>query len=237
MEATKYLSMTELEAGMEYIRQSPGDRGVLKMIVRRPEEDEREVVEARAELDLADGLVGDNWKTRGNKHTPDGSANPNAQITVMNARAIELLALEQERWSLAGDQLYIDMDLSDDNIPPGTRARDRFSHYRSLCRTAYGLSEVFGTVRCGGHEVCQLARGKTTSLTRNQYEDRPGRSHSRGRCSEENTRHLTPPMARSSDKMDVYLEVGQKRTFAGALDWPGWCRSGRRRRISAASSL
>lgn len=120
MEATKYLSMTELEAGMEYIRQSPGDYGVLKMIVRRPEEDEREVVE-RAELDVSEGLVGDNWKTRGNKHTVDGSANPDAQITVMNSRAIELLAQEQERWSLAGDQLYIDMDLSDANLPPGTR--------------------------------------------------------------------------------------------------------------------
>lgn len=34
-------------------------------------------------------------------------------------------------------------------------------------------------------------------------------------------------MARSSRPHDVYLEVGQKRTFAGAIDWPGWCRSGR----------
>lgn len=120
MEAMKYLSMTELEAGMEYIRQSPEDNGILKMIVRRPKDDEREVVE-RAELDLSEGLVGDNWRARGSNHTADGSANPNAQITVMNARTIELLAQEEERWSLAGDQLYIDMDLSDDNIPPGTR--------------------------------------------------------------------------------------------------------------------
>ena len=73
------------------------------------------------ELDLAEGLIGDNWRARGNKHTVDGSANLNAQITVMKARMIELLAQEEERWSLAGDQLYIDLDLSDDNIPPGTR--------------------------------------------------------------------------------------------------------------------
>lgn len=26
---------------------------------------------------------------------------------------------------------------------------------------------------------------------------------------------------------DIYLEVGRRRVFAGALDWPGWCRSGR----------
>jgi hypothetical protein len=116
----KHLSMTELESGIEYIRQSPKDSGILRMIARRPRDDEREVVES-AELDLSEGLLGDNWRARGSKHMPDGSANPNAQITVMNARAIGLVAQEQERWSLAGDQLFIDMDLSDDNLPAGTR--------------------------------------------------------------------------------------------------------------------
>lgn len=120
MEAIKYLSRTELEAGLDYIRQSPRDNGVLRMIVSRPVDDEREVTEW-GELDLSEGLIGDNWKRRGSKHTEDGSANLDAQITVMNARTIELLAQEEERWPLAGDQLYIDMDLSDDNIPAGTR--------------------------------------------------------------------------------------------------------------------
>jgi len=112
--------MAELEASMAHIRQSPKDNGVLRMIVRRPRENEREVVE-RGELDLSQGLIGDNWKGRGSKHTPDGSANIHAQLTVMNSRTIELLAQAEERWSLAGDQLYIDMDLSDNNLPPGTR--------------------------------------------------------------------------------------------------------------------
>jgi MOSC domain-containing protein YiiM len=119
MEAIKHLSMTELEAGMPYIHQSPRDHGVLKMIVRRPRDDEREAVE-HGELDLSKGLVGDNWKMRGNKHMPDGSANVNAQITIMNSRAIELVAQDQGRWPLAGDQLYIDLDLSRENLPPGT---------------------------------------------------------------------------------------------------------------------
>ena len=116
----QHLSMIELESGMDCIRQSPKDSGTLKMIVRRPREDEREVVD-RAELDLTEGLIGDNWKRRGSKHMPDGTANPNAQITVMNARAIELVAQDRERWSLAGDQLYIDMELSEDNLSAGTR--------------------------------------------------------------------------------------------------------------------
>ena len=120
MEALKYVSKEMLEAGIEYIRQSPKDNGVLKMIVRRPMEDEREVI-AEGELSLAEGLNGDNWKARSNSHTPDGSANPESQVTLMNARAIELLAQQMERWSLAGDQLYIDMDLSDENLPAGTR--------------------------------------------------------------------------------------------------------------------
>ena len=116
----KQLTMVELEEGMEYIRQSPKDQGILKMIVRRPTVDEREILE-ECELDLEQGLAGDSWKDRGSSHTPDGAANINAQLTIMNARVIALLAQDEARWPLAGDQLYIDMDLSEDNIPPGTR--------------------------------------------------------------------------------------------------------------------
>ena len=120
MEAIKYLSMPELEAGMQYIQRSPKDGGVLKMIVRRPNDDEREAIR-HGKLDLLEGLIGDNWKARGSKHTPDGSANLNAQVTVMNSRLIELVAQAEDRWSLAGDQLYVDIDLSHENLPPGTR--------------------------------------------------------------------------------------------------------------------
>ena len=120
MEAVRNLTMAELEAGMEDVRRSPRDSGVLEMIVRRPRDDERETVES-AELDPLQGLVGDNWKARGSKHSPDGSANLDMQLTIMNARTIALVAQDRERWPLAGDQLYIDIDLSDGNLPPGTR--------------------------------------------------------------------------------------------------------------------
>jgi MOSC domain-containing protein YiiM len=40
---------------------------------------------------------------------------------LMGARAAGLIAGDRERWSLAGDQLYVDLDLSGDNLPPGTR--------------------------------------------------------------------------------------------------------------------
>ena len=120
MDTTLHPSIAELEDRIEYIRQSPKDQGVLKMIVRRPRDDEREIVR-EAELSLEEGLLGDNWKIRGSKHMPDGSATPQAQTTVMNARLIEMVAQREERWPLAGDQLYVDLDLSDENLSPGTR--------------------------------------------------------------------------------------------------------------------
>jgi hypothetical protein len=90
------------------------------MIVRRPRTEEREVLQ-EGELNPFEGLVGDNWRMRGSSRTRDGSANPDSQLTIMNSRLIALLAESRERWPLAGDQLFIDLDLSADNLPPGTR--------------------------------------------------------------------------------------------------------------------
>ena len=115
-----HLSMQELEEGIENIRQSPRNNGVQEMIVRRPQVDEREQL-TEGLLDVTEGLVGDNWKVRGSKSTPDGSAHPDMQINIMNARVIALLAQEKERWQLAGDELFIDLDLSAANLPAGTR--------------------------------------------------------------------------------------------------------------------
>ena len=112
--------MQELEAALDHLRQAPKDEGLLHLIVRRPEVDRREVLE-EAELDLEKGLIGDNWLVRGSKKTPDGSAHPEMQINIMNARVTALVAREKERWPLAGDQLYIDMDLGHENLPPGSR--------------------------------------------------------------------------------------------------------------------
>jgi hypothetical protein len=75
----------------------------------------------QAELDLVQGLVGDTWNRRRSKSTPDGSPNIEMQITVINSRVAALVAREKSRWQLAGDQLYVDMDLSAENLPSGTR--------------------------------------------------------------------------------------------------------------------
>lgn len=120
MADVRQLTTAELEAGLDDIRRAPKDNGVLELIVRRPSVDEREVLDV-GELDLTDGLVGDNWRVRGSKSTPDGAAHPEMQLNIMNARATMLVAQSKERWPLAGDQLYVDFDLSEENVPPGTR--------------------------------------------------------------------------------------------------------------------
>lgn len=120
MMGERHLTREELEAGLDEIRRSPQDKGVLELIVRRPQTEEREVL-AEAGLDLTEGLVGDNWRLRGSSRTADGSAHPEMQLNVMNSRAIALVAQAKERWQLAGDQLFIDLDLSVKNLPPGTR--------------------------------------------------------------------------------------------------------------------
>jgi MOSC domain-containing protein YiiM len=106
-------TLAELEAGLDHIRGSPREAGALDMIVRRPRSGEREVLDA-ARLDPIEGLVGDRW----------GTALPRRdeqQLTLMNSRVMALVAQDRSRWPLAGDQLYVDLDLTADNVPPGTR--------------------------------------------------------------------------------------------------------------------
>jgi hypothetical protein len=115
-----HLTVSRLEDGLDHVRSSPTDVGRVELIVRRPAVDEREVLDEGV-LDLADGLVGDSWRARGNSRTADGSAHPDMQLNVINARLSSLVAVDPERRALAGDQLHLDLDLSHANLPPGTR--------------------------------------------------------------------------------------------------------------------
>lgn len=111
---------TELRAGLDEVRRSPADHGTLELIVSRPAPGEREVL-IEAQFDEVVGLVGDNWLARGSRRTPDGSADPQAQLNIMNSRAVALISPDPSRRPLAGDQLYLDLDLSPENLPVGTR--------------------------------------------------------------------------------------------------------------------
>ncbi|MCY4412218.1 MAG: hypothetical protein OXC27_17320 [Caldilineaceae bacterium] len=116
MSTVTHMKMEELEQSLDEIRSAPKTKGRLELIVRRPRSGEREVVD-EAELSVAEGLVGDNWSTR----TPGAPLEPERQLTIMNARVAGLLAQDAGRWELFGDQLYMDLELSEENLPNGTR--------------------------------------------------------------------------------------------------------------------
>jgi hypothetical protein len=118
-ETPTYRRADELEAFLPMLDAAPKDVGALRLVVRRPSVGAREVLE-RGELDLAVGLVGDTWLERGSSRRADGSANPDAQLNVMSHRMVEFLASGPAREPLAGDQLYLDLDLSYDNLPAGS---------------------------------------------------------------------------------------------------------------------
>ena len=120
-DVARQLTTEELEAGLERIEAAPRDEGVVELIVRRPAEGEREVLE-QGTLDLREGLVGDRWSRRASSKTADGSPNVETQLTLISARVVDLVAAgDRGRWALAGDQLYVDLDISLENLPAGTR--------------------------------------------------------------------------------------------------------------------
>ena len=114
--AVRHLTRAELDAGLELIRSSPIDNGVVELIVSRPQPGARKVLD-EAQLDPSAGMIHDSWAKR------DAAPDPATQLTVMNARAIALFAQDRARWPLAGDQLYVDLDLAHDNLPPGSRLK------------------------------------------------------------------------------------------------------------------
>ncbi len=118
----KHLTREELQAGLPHILASPQDNGMLEAIVIRPESGERADLES-CEISLEGGTHGDRWAKGCWMTTEDGKPHPDVQICIMNARCIALVAQERERWPLAGDNLFIDIDLRPNSLPPGQRLK------------------------------------------------------------------------------------------------------------------
>ncbi len=110
----------EIEKRYDALPKCPSNNGSLALIVRRPNIDQREIIE-QGELSLEEGLVGDNWIRKGSRHTPDGSAHIEQQLTLMSTRALKAITDDETTWPLAGDQLLVDFELSDKELPAGTQ--------------------------------------------------------------------------------------------------------------------
>ena len=144
--------LAPFDLGLEHVRRSPADVGTVDLIVIRPDIDQRLVV-AEALLTVANGIDGDNWSSRSSRRTPDGSALVDAQLTLMSSRAAQLFAGDRDRWALAGDQLYVDLDISEAALPAGTRlalgTADHRGDARTPPRTAPSSPSATGSTCCG----------------------------------------------------------------------------------------
>ena len=117
---SQHATNSEMERALEHLLAAPQDKTILQLIVVRPEKDQRQVV-AEAELSPTGGICGDRWISDHWKQRPDGTSDPQAQVSLMNARVLELIAGDSEAMSLAGDNLIVDMDLSESNLPAGSK--------------------------------------------------------------------------------------------------------------------
>ena len=113
--------MVDLEANLSEIRKSPSQQGVVDLIVCRPQKNTRQELDT-GELTIEEGLVGDNWKMRA-AGSKDKSVHQNTQLAFINSRVISVIANNKDRWELAGDQFYVDFDLSKNNVPSGARLK------------------------------------------------------------------------------------------------------------------
>jgi MOSC domain-containing protein YiiM len=173
----RHLTLDELEAGLPGLLTSPRDQGTLEMIVRRPAIGAREVV-AIGELDLADGLVGDTWKLRGSSRSADGGPHPEMQINVMNSRVVDFIAQDRDRWALAGDQLFVDLDLSAENLPPGTRLSMGTAVIEVTPQPHTGCAKFVERFGVDAMKFVNSPRGRQLSLRGiNARVVRPGRIH------------------------------------------------------------
>ena len=120
MESIEHATVDELSEKMDWLLESPKDGGVVRGIVVRPYTDERKELK-QARLSPEGGVEGDRWASTAQRKLKDGRLNPDVQVTLTNARLIEVLAKDRANWSLSGDQLYVDMDLSMENLQPGQR--------------------------------------------------------------------------------------------------------------------
>ena len=116
----RFASTDELLAALPYLDEAPKDAGTLELLVRRPGIGQREIL-TEGELSLEVGLVGDTWQDRPSTRTDDGGPHPEMKLNVMSWRMVSTLADNDDLRAQAGDQLYVDLDLSHDNLPAGSQ--------------------------------------------------------------------------------------------------------------------
>lgn len=157
------LTIEQIENGMADVHASPKRNGSLEMLVVRPKTGERLVLDT-VEASVEGGVHGDNWAERKGSRNDDGSINTAAQVTLMNSRFVQLIAGSRERWSLAGDQLFVDFDLSEANIPPGSRVQVGDVIFEVSAKPHLGCSQFRGWYGADALKAVNQPKGRAQKL-------------------------------------------------------------------------
>jgi hypothetical protein len=186
----RHPTASELEANLPHIRHSPKDNGVLYLIVRRTGIGQREVLQ-EGRLDLSEGLVGDSWSIQRSPRRASPLPHLDTQLTITNSRAIALMAQAKERWPLAGDQLYLDLDLSGENLPPGTRLSLGSAIIEVTAQPHTGCKKFLSRFGPEAMNFVNFPRRPATQLARHQCQGNRGRrdSHQRRGAKDLNSKH------------------------------------------------
>lgn len=109
---SRHVPADELSRRFAELTPPPRDAGSVRLLVRRGWHQGRREEPASVMLSASEGMPGDSW-SRSEGRTPD------SQLTAMEVGVAEMIANGQP-WSLFGDQLYLDLDLSAENLPVGS---------------------------------------------------------------------------------------------------------------------
>ncbi len=160
----KHLSTDELEAGLETALTSPTNKGIVELIVCRPDVGQRKVIQS-AEFSTDVGLVGDNWSKKPYSKSPDGGPHPEMQVTMINRRVLDLIAAgDTNRRAVPGDQLVVDFDLSLDNLPPGTKLNIGSTIIEVTEEPHTGCSQFVGWFGADAMRFVNSSRGRQLCL-------------------------------------------------------------------------
>ena len=110
-----------LDKPINYNQSSPRDNGVVKLLVIRPETHVRTLPNAVV-VSVEQGVVGDKWEAECTIKLENGKSNPDLQIAIINTKVIKEIAqsdFDMDRLALAGDNIYADLNLCEENMPVG----------------------------------------------------------------------------------------------------------------------
>jgi hypothetical protein len=117
---TQHATSIELEQGLADVLASPTDAGRLTAIFVRPAPNERRTLDS-ATLTSEGGINGDRWVKDSYYRLKDGTSDPRCQVSMMNDRFLRQIAGDETEMCLAGDNLIVDLDLSESNLPAGNQ--------------------------------------------------------------------------------------------------------------------